>query len=141
MKKKTISQESWKPLYHGCRTLENWIIPNREDNKYFRAQGILVKIVQDYFNSQLKGTGVNVRNEINNFIYFHGEVPESFLGKAVDVEQRLIGEDKNSYIAEQIISPLEHMIEYKEKKFISSTFPKKVDCNRIVYAIGEFPKK
>jgi hypothetical protein len=140
MKKKTRNQESWKPLYYASRTLENWIIPHNEKD-IFRTQGVLVKIMRDYFNSQLKGTAVNVRNEINNVIYFHGEVPESFLGRIVDIQQKVIGEDKDSYTVEQIILPLDPMIEYKEKIFHSSTFPKEFGCNRMEYAIGKFPKK
>ena len=78
-------KETWKPLYYISRTLENWILPgDSEEDKYFRTTGVIMNINPDYLDGVLKGTGVNVRNENNNYVYFFGHIPESFLGKAVD---------------------------------------------------------
>ena len=133
-------EEIWKPLYCVSRTLENWIVPSKED-KYFRAMGVIVNINPDYLNGALKGTGVNVVNEINNYVYFFGQIPESFLGRAVDVEQRIIEEEgEDSYTVEQRILPMEPL-KYEHKTFLSSDFPKKAACNMMLCAIGRFPKK
>ena len=132
----------WSPIYGSLRTLENWIIPrNGEENKRFEARGVITDINPDYSDCTLKGTGVNIRNERNNYLYFFGQIPESFLGKAVAVEQLIIGEEKDSYTVEQRIVPLEPLEQYEEKTFFSPTFPKRADCNMILYAIGKFPKK
>ena len=133
-------EEIWKPLYCVSRTLENWIVPSKED-KYFRAMGVIVNINPDYLNGALKGTGVNIVNEINNYVYFFGQIPESFLGRAVDVEQRIIEEEgEDSYTVEQRILPMEPL-KYEHKTFLSSDFPKKAACNMMLCAIGRFPKK
>ena len=133
-------EEIWKPLYYVSRTLENWIVPSKED-KYFRAMGVIVNINPDYLNGALKGTGVNVVNEINNYVYFFGQIPESFLGRAVDVEQRIIEEEgEYSYTVEQRILPMDPL-KYEHKTFLSSDFPKKAACNMMLCAIGRFPKK
>ena len=134
-------EEIWKPLYCVSRTFENWIVPNKED-KYFRATGVIVNINPDYLNGALKGTGVNVVNEINNYVYFFGQIPESFLGRAVDVEQRIIEEEgEYSYTVEQRILPMESLKQYENKTFPCSDFPKKAACNMMLCAIGRFPKK
>jgi hypothetical protein len=131
-------RETW-PLYHSCRALQNWILPC--NNKNFRTMGVIVDIRPDYFYGQLRATGVNIRDEINNFIYFHGKIPESFLGKEVDVSQHVIGETKEACFVEQIIMPLDPMVKYEPRKSRGSAFPKEFDCHIGLYAVGNFPKE
>lgn len=141
-----MKNKGWTPLYGSTRTLENWIIPmynDREVKKYVDIDGVIIRLLPDYRNGQLIGTGVNVRNEINNVFYFRGQIPESFLGKTARLSQKIISEDRHSFTVEQIIG-VSHptLLVSKEARNISSRYPKEgTECRTMIYAIGKFPKK